>query len=94
MLENDADRLAMIRSLGGLLVSHPAGEFWGIFDGAYQRVQLSGLDIESIGPAIEARTMDVAALTKDTVLTLAAGQWRIKSQEPDGTGMTVLHLRQ
>lgn len=94
MLENDADRLAMIRSLGGVLVSHPAGEFWGIFDGAYQSVQSSGLDVESIGPAIEARTVDVAALAKDTVLTLAAGQWRIKSQEPDGTGMTVLHLRQ
>lgn len=94
MFESDADRLAMIKSLGGVLVSHPAGTFFGIFEAAYQSIQSSNLDVESLGPAIQARTSDVSALTKDTVLTVPSGTWRLKSQDPDGTGMTVLHLRQ
>lgn len=94
MLESDADRLAMIKSLGGVLVSHPTGEFWGIFEAAYQSVTSNNLDLESIGPAIQARTSDVSALPKDTPFTFTGGNWRLKKQEPDGTGMTTVHLRQ
>lgn len=93
MLENDADRLAMLKSLGGALVSHADGEFVGIFESAYQNALSNGVDVESADPTIHARTSDVSALVKDAVLTVAAATYRLKRAEPDGTGMTILRLK-
>jgi hypothetical protein len=92
-MENDADRLAMIKSLGGVLVSQPDGEFFGIFESAYSNALSNGVDIESADPTILARTSDVSALVKDTVLTVALVPWRVKRSESDGTGMTTLRLK-
>jgi hypothetical protein len=95
VLENDADRLAMIKSLGGVLVAKADGEpFWGIFESAFQNALLNGVDMESADPTISARTTDVSGLAKDSVLTVASVSWRLKRGEPDGTGMTTLRLRQ
>lgn len=95
MFESDADRLAMIKSLGGVPVSQADGSsFFGIFESAYQNALSNGVDVESSDPTILARSSDVAALVKDTALTVASVSWRLKRQEPDGTGMTTLRLRQ
>lgn len=90
-MESDADRLASIKALGGLLVRFQGGEFWAIFDNDYQDV-LNGM-VEGRGPALSARTMDVQELPKDVVVPVSGTDYRIKRPEPDGTGMTVLLLK-
>lgn len=91
MFESDADRLALIKSLGGQLVRHQGGEFWAIFDNDYQDV-LNGM-VEGRGPALTVRTIDVQALAKEVVLPVNGTDYRIKRPEPDGTGMTLLLLK-
>lgn len=90
-MESDADRLASIKALGGQLVRYQGGEFWAIFDNDYETV-LNDM-VESRGPALSARTIDVQALAKDVVLPVSGTDYRIKRPESDGTGMTVLLLK-
>lgn len=91
MIESDADRLASIKALGGLLVRHPGGSFWGLFDREFS-LSVDGA-IESRQPAINARTCDVKDMAKDTVFTVDGEDFRLKRSEPDGTGMTLLILK-
>jgi hypothetical protein len=88
---SDSDLLAMLKSLGGQLVRHQSGEFWAVFENEYQSV-VDGM-VESSGPALTARTIDVQSLAKDVVLPVKGAEFRIKRHEPDGTGVTVLLLK-
>jgi hypothetical protein len=91
MLESDADRLAMITSLGGQLIRHQGGEFWALFDRDFVLVVEA---VETRQPALTARTCDVQHLPKDTVLNISGEEpYRIKRPEPDGTGMTIIILK-
>lgn len=90
-METDADRLAMIKSLGGQLVHHPVGSFWAIFDREF--VLLAEGAVESRQPALTARTVDVVGLPKDATLTVGSDTFRIKRHEPDGTGMSLVILK-
>lgn len=90
-MDSDADRLALIKGLGGQLVRHDAGEFWAVFDREYVLI-LDG--VESRSTALSAaRTSDIDALPKDTLLTIDGEDWQIKRHEPDGTGMSVVMLK-
>jgi hypothetical protein len=91
MIESDATRLRMIKAVGGVLVRHDAGTFWAIFDREFA-LSVDGV-VESRQPVITARTSDVSALAKDTVLTICDENFRIKRHEPDGTGMSVVVLK-
>lgn len=93
-LETSADRLEMIKSLGGRLVRHDDGEFWAIFDNGYLGVSAADLDVEERGPRLTCRTCDVETLRKDTPVTVNGADYRIARAEPDGTGMTTLILRE
>lgn len=88
-METDADRLAMIQSLGGQLVRTPGGDFWAIFDNDFL---LSG-NIETRAPALTARSIDVESLSKDSPVEVGSTTYRVKSPQPDGTGMTLLILK-
>lgn len=90
-METDADRLAMIQSLGGQLISHVQGSFWAIFDRDFA-LTIDGA-VETRQPALTARTIDVTNLAKDIVLDVAGEAYRIKRPEPDGTGMTIVILK-
>jgi hypothetical protein len=91
-MESDAGRLAMIKGLGGQLVRHEQGEFWAIFDNEYLAL-LDGA-VESRGPALIAvRTSDVHELLKDSWLQVGDESYRVKQQQPDGTGMSVVLLK-
>lgn len=90
-METESDRLAMIKSLGGQLVRHDAGQFWAIFDSEFA-LSIDG-SVESRQPALTARTSDVTDLPKDAALSTTGGDFRVKRSEPDGTGITVLVLR-
>lgn len=87
MFESDADRLELIKALGGQLVRHSAGEFWAIFDNASQDSTFE-VDVEGSAPMLTARTIDVQQLRKGTIFRLQDGEYRIEKHEPDGTGMT------
>lgn len=91
MIESDADRLAMIKGLGGQLVRHAGGEFWAIFD----RPSALSPDgaVETRQPVLQARSIDVDTLTKDAPLSIGTDEYRIKRLEPDGTGMTTIILK-
>jgi hypothetical protein len=92
MLESDADRLASIKWLGGQLVSHAQGEFWALFDNDFQQALGDGM-VESRGPALTARLVDVEQLRKDTVLNVAGKTFKLKKAEPEeSTGFSVLLL--
>jgi hypothetical protein len=89
-METDADRLAMIKSLGGQLVRHVSGDFLAIFDRDFLLVSDA---VESRVPALTARTIDVTELAKDVVLDIGGTEYRIKRHEPDGTGMSIVVLK-
>lgn len=97
MFESDADRLALIQSLGGQLVRYEGGEFWAIFEKEYYEVAFAGGPaIESAAPAFTAvRTIDVQALGKDTPLHIdgETDAYLIKKHQPDGTGMSIVFLK-
>jgi hypothetical protein len=90
-MESDADRLASIKALGGQLVSHSQGACWAIFDRTF--VESVDGSIESRQPVLTVRTSDVESLAKDVVFTVGGQDFRVKRQEPDGTGMTLIHLK-
>lgn len=62
---------------------------YGIFDAQYQE----GLGIAGSGPALTCATEDVRDVKRDEQVTLEAGEFRVVSNEPDGTGITVLRLQ-
>lgn len=92
MFESDADRLAMIQSLGGQVARVRGSEIWGIFDNDFTVLQDM---VETTTPALTCRTSDVERLVivKDDVLELGDAQWRVRQHQPDGTGMSVLVFR-
>lgn len=91
MIESDATRLAMIKAVGGVLIRHDSGSFWAVFDSEFS-LSPDG-SVESRQPVLNARTSDVQCLPKDTILDVSGKEYRIKRHEPDGTGMTLLLLR-
>jgi len=93
-METESDRLEMIKSLGGLCVRHVGGEFLAIFDNAYSGLSAADLEVEERGPRLTCRTSDVIALRKDDALEVCNATYRLARAEPDGTGMTVLVLRE
>lgn len=91
-MDTDADRLAMIKSLGGQLVSVRGREFWAIFDNDFA---LANGMVESSGPALTCRTSDfleIGITKNDAVLNLPESLV-VKDHQPDGTGMSIVMLR-
>ena len=92
-METDADRLAMIKSLGGQLVRHPSGEFWALFDNEYYESDF-GPGVEGRQPVLTARTIDVQGLAKDVPIDVNGVTYLFKRHEPDGTGMSRVPLKE
>jgi hypothetical protein len=95
-METDADRLELIQALGGQIVRADSGTMCAVFDNAYSGVSLGDLDVEDTGPRLTCRSSDVARLSlrKDSLITVGEKDWRVARPEPDGTGMTILILRE
>lgn len=95
MFENEADRLAEIKALGGqLVVTDTAESLWAIFDNDYLEV-LGDPGVETRAPVMQCRTSDVEALAiqKDTEIQFDERTYRVHKHQPDGTGMSLLVLR-
>lgn len=94
MFETDADRLAMIKSLGGQIITVGSESCWAIFDNEYLEV-LGDPPVETRQPVIQCRSSDVERLTllKDMDMMVGTEHYRIRIVQPDGTGMTRIFLK-
>lgn len=98
MMETDADRLAMIRGLGGVAVFTQAGSFEGILEADHA----AALDVDSEAPRLTARSSDVDRLGigHGLALSIGAATYVVRGVQPDGivdrdgrpAGMTTLIL--
>jgi hypothetical protein len=93
MFESDAERLAMLKALGGVSVQGPKGQFTGIVDQPYAGV--GDLPVSSSAPVITCRTMDLApaGVAVGSVLTANGETYMVASLRPDGSGMTDIDLQ-
>lgn len=62
-----------------------------IFDAAYTS---AGGMVESTGPQCQGKTSDLAAAVQGTAITINGQAYTVTGNQPDGTGMTVLQLRE
>lgn len=62
-----------------------------IFDAAYLN---AGGMVESTGPQCQGKTTDLAAAVQGTAITISGQAYTVTGNQPDGTGMTVLQLRE
>jgi hypothetical protein len=97
-IESADDLLDIVETLAGittdnLTVTYSGGSFTAIFDRPYAAVQPGDIDLETRQPVLIARTADVAALAKGTVLTVQGDAYKLRHQEPDGTGLTRILLK-
>lgn len=66
--------------------------FTGIFDAAY----LAALGVvEASGPVLVVRSQDVSdnGVEQESILTISGADYIVTNVQPDGTGITTLHLR-
>ena len=88
MIETEEDRLAILQVLGEDCTVGTS-TIRALFENDYARV--AGV-YESSNPILSCRSIDIVNVTRGTSV-LAGGQtYRVRSIEPDGTGMTVLQL--
>lgn len=91
-MESDADRLAMIQSLGGISIEGPRCQFMGVLDLAH--VGVGEIPVDTVAPMVTARTSDLAraGVTVGALLTAGEDQYIVRSLRKDGLGMTELDL--
>lgn len=92
-LEVHADRLAYIQAFGEP-VRCDAGTFCAIFDNGFLGVPAGDMEVEESGPRLTCRTCDVETIRKDAALDVGGKTYRVQRKESDGTGMTVIILRE
>lgn len=91
MLENDADRLALIRAVDGSFIKADLGVFEAIFDNDYI---LAGEVEERVAMLIcLSSDVDKLKLVKGAAVAIGESSFRVLRHEPDGTGMSRLILR-
>lgn len=96
MLENDADRLASIKGLGGQLVTLESGaQVWAIFDAAGSISRFDDAQINSTSPQLTLRTSDVDAnsLRRASQVTVDGDPFLVREhQKGEAPGWSVLVL--
>lgn len=93
MFETDADRLAMIRALGGVVISTAYGSLDGLFDDEFVSVGEMA-PVDSSGPTLIVRSSDAKthALDQGIEISIDGAPYIVRGIQPDGTGMTRLQL--
>lgn len=88
------DTSAFFDVAGGFAVDAMIGAsvFPVIFDNAYL-ASLGGL-VESTGPVAQAQSADVAGVQQGDTITINATAYTVTGVQPDGTGVTLLQLRE
>jgi hypothetical protein len=92
MFESEADRVAMIRALGGVLVSAPRGTCDGLLETGY--VGDGDLAVDNADARVTVRTSDATrlGLSSGIALQVDGTSYLVRTPQPDGSGMTLLVL--
>lgn len=91
MIENDSDRLSLVRDLGELVYIDGAPRY-GVFESEYLE-DLDGPGIGTAMPMITVRTSDVTSVVPGSSVIRDSVTYTVREIEPDGTGITLLRLR-
>ncbi len=94
-MDTDADRLEMIKSLGGRLVRTDAGVVYALYDAEGTPVDFEGARGNSTAPQITARTADVLRLginLRGASVTIDDREYTVREHLPDGTGLSIVIL--
>ena len=76
-----------------LLVTVEGNQIWAIFELDFLEV-LEDPGIGSSSPQLTGRTSDLKGVIRDAVVERDNGEkYRVRENEPDGTGITLLRLR-
>lgn len=90
MLETESDRLEMLKAVGEL-VEIDGESSWGVFEREYLE-DLDGPGIASYEPTLTCRSSDAPGI--EGVIKRQNGKsYSVREIEPDGTGITLLRLR-
>lgn len=92
--ESEADRLALVRGLGGKTFSLDGADVLAIFIDAHTPVAFGDHVIDSSDPQIVGRTSDLSSATSSSVIKRGDAAYGVAAIEPDGTGMTTIRLRE
>lgn len=93
--ESDADRLAIISALGGVVFEATRGSFIGLLDKTYFGVPGGEADIASSAPRVTCRTSDIELLQLqpgEDLRSLGVDYTLAALPEDDGAGMSVLQV--
>jgi len=63
-----------------------------IFFNEYEAVALFGAEIESRNPHILVKESDFSGITHDSTITIGGVAYKVKSPQPDGTGVMLIEL--
>jgi hypothetical protein len=63
-----------------------------IFDDGYQEGIVGGMAYQNADPRVTVRTSDVSSLVVDSLVVLRSINYRVRTIDDDGTGVSVLHL--
>lgn len=99
-MDSEADRLAMIQSLGGLSVRTERGTATAIFDNGHVGLPTeSGFELTDRSPQLTLSTAeaDRLGLVRGVVVEVLesckeAARYTVRDPQPDGTGMSVILL--
>jgi hypothetical protein len=93
---SDAVLLDMLTAVGGRTITSARGSFVGVFGNEYAGIGDGLANVESSAPMIHCRTSDVARLMidKEERLTIDGAGYYVVGHQPDGTGETVLMVRE
>lgn len=83
----DVDDFAVTASIGSVTVK-------GIFDNPSKDYHLGLAGISDSKPTFTGRTADLAAALYGTAITINGINWTVEDNNPDGTGVTVLVLKE
>ena len=101
MIESEQDRLDMIADWGATITLPNASTIKGIVDREFVAVSFGEMGIESSDPVAVVSTAQAAGLVEDDTIVISDsevpgvdGTYQIREPQPDGTGLTLLKLKQ
>lgn len=102
MIETETDRLKLLAEFGAGITLPDATEIKGIVDRDFVAAALGDIGIGSTGPQALVSAAQIAGkLSEGSVVTVANsgitgvdGSYKIKEQQPDGTGLVLLTLKE
>lgn len=91
-IESDADRRALLEALGET-IRYEGKDIVGVFEKRFSTMEFDA-SVESHVPEVTVRSSDVQGVSHGDSVIRASTSYTVERIEPDGTGLTVLGLRE